>query len=42
MMQSKKFQNKEGQTKSQREEGCKSIPNSKGDDKNWKQRKKAW
>lgn len=32
VMQSKKFQNKEGQTKSQREEDCKCVPNSKGGD----------
>lgn len=31
-MQNKKFQNKEGQTTSQKEEACKYIPNSKGGD----------
>lgn len=31
-MQSKKFQNKQGQTKSQREEDCEYVPNSKGGD----------
>lgn len=32
VMKSKKFQNKEGQTQSQREEDCKYVPNSKGGD----------
>lgn len=32
LMQSKKFQNKEGQTTSQNGEACKCIPNSEGGD----------